>query len=254
MKRILAGVFAMAAAVALGQTPVSADNVFASGGELASMVNSYQLTQRANRAAEDFATTSANVDYAKAAVSEGIGKAKSLGGQINSAAGDLRNAHDWLDSSQLLDRTLDGKYEPDFSPAGAPDTPTSQCGASADCNACFAQALDKLDNQRLNLERLRLLAKATSDYVAKSIALGDGLSGATGLAALQWQHERTGINKEFEKFKNSYDTKYKGMMAGLKNVLMGLDACEASFGERNWYNRFGFIYYQFMEDKYKRNF
>jgi len=246
-RALLAGLW-MVAASAFAQTPESADALYNSGGEMKNMIDSAP-SQPGTSAFSQPGQKSLG-DYA----SEGASKASSVGGSINSATSNLRNAHDWLDSSQLLDRTLDGKYEPDFSPAGSPDTPTSQCGASAECNACFAQALDKLDNQRLNLERLRLLGKATSDYVAKSIALGDGLSGATGLAALQWQHERTGINKEFDKFKNSYDTKYKGMMAGLKNVLMGLDACESSFGERNWYNRFGFIYYQFLEEKYKRNF
>ena len=44
------------------------------------------------------------------------------------------------------------------------------------------------------------------------------------------------------------------MMTGLRNALMQWDRCEASFGERDWYARFGFLYMTFMEDKYKRNF
>ena len=108
---------------------------------------------------------------------------------------------------------------------------------------------------RFNLEKLRVAGQATSDYVAKSYALGDGLAGVTGVAALQWQVERAGIAKSFEHFeKGTYDRKYEEMMKSLKGVLDRWDACEGQYGERDWYARFGFLYYQFMRDKYKRNF
>ena len=43
-------------------------------------------------------------------------------------------------------------------------------------------------------------------------------------------------------------------MTSLRDVLSRLDSCEARFGMRDWYNRFGFLYMTFMQDKYKRWF
>jgi hypothetical protein len=190
---------------------------------------------------------------------KGIGRnplsdSSTIGSAINTAASGARNAEDWWDASNLLDRTTDGRYEPDLTGQGAPEIPAALCGASMECNQCYARVFTSLDAMRLDLERLRITGQATADYVSKSYALGDGLSGVTGLAALQWQHERAGIAKTFDHFKGTYDTKYEAMMKGLKDVMDRWDACEAGYGERNWYARFGFLYYQFMRDKYKRNF
>jgi hypothetical protein len=178
----------------------------------------------------------------------------SIGGAINSAFSNARNISDWWDDSNLLDQATDSHYQPDLSGEGSPDIPASLCGASDECNQCYARVFSGLDNMRMNLEKLRVAGRATSDLVSKSYALGDGLSGVTGVAALQWQYERAGIAKNFEHFKGTYDSKYEGMMKGLKDVMDRWDACEGQYGERDWYARFGFLYYQFMRDKYKRNF
>ena len=183
-----------------------------------------------------------------------LSDSSTAGSAINSFFGSTRNARDFIDSYQLLDSATDRNYDVDLSGSGAPDVPYSLCASNPECEACYSSARGSLNGMRLNLERLRVAGKATSDFVAKSLALGDGLSGATGLAALEWQRQCTGINREFDHFKGTYDTKYQGMMTGLRNALVQWDRCEASFGERDWYARFGFLYMTFMEDKYKRNF
>jgi hypothetical protein len=183
-----------------------------------------------------------------------VSDSSTIGSGINSAFSGARNAGDWWDASNLLDQVTDPTYAPDLSGQGAPDVPESLCGASADCNLCFSRVVNGLDAMRINLEKLRVAGQATSDLVSKSYAIGDGLSGVTGLAALQWQHERAGIAKNFDKFKGTYDAKYEGMMKGFKDVLDRWNACENQYGERDWYARFGFLYYQFMRDRYKRNF
>jgi len=33
---------------------------------------------------------------------------------------------------------------------------------------------------------------------------------------------------------------------------MKIDACENSFGQQDWYQRFGYMYFEFMQLKYKR--
>jgi hypothetical protein len=183
-----------------------------------------------------------------------VSDSNTIGSAINSAFSGARNAGDWWDASNLLDQVTDPTYMPDLSGQGAPDVPESLCGASADCNLCFSRVVYGLDTMRINLEKLRVAGQATSDLVSKSYSLGDGLSGVTGLGALKWQQERAGIAKNFDKFKVTYDAKYEGMMKGFKAVLDRWDACEAQYGERDWYSRFGFLYYQFMRDRYKRNF
>src|SRR5262249_10898965 len=115
-------------------------------------------------------------------------------------------------------------------------------------------AATNLEKVRYDLEIMRTVGEATKDFVAKSIALGDGLSGMTGAAALQWQVERGGINKQVDKFKQTYDTEHNRLMESLRNALDKYDACESKYGERDWYGRFAFLYYQFMFDKYKRSF
>lgn len=177
-----------------------------------------------------------------------------VGAGINTAFDSARNFVDWWDSANLLDQEADRHYEPDLNGEGAPDIPASLCGASADCNQCYFRVFNGVNNMRYNLEKLRIAGLATSDYVTKAYAFGDGLSGATGLAALQWQKERVDIGEKFDHFKDTYDRKYEVMMKNLKEVMDRWDACEAQYGERDWYARFGFLYYQFMRDKYKRSF
>jgi hypothetical protein len=178
----------------------------------------------------------------------------SVGGKFNDAFAAARNAADWWDASNLLDSVTDPSYEVTPDDSATPDVPTTICAGSAECTACYARAFSQLSDMRFNLETLRVVGKSTSDYVAKSLALGDGLSGVTGLAALEWQRQRRGINTEFDTFKRDYDKKYDGMMKGLKSAMDHWNQCEAQFGERDWYVRFGYMYEQFMRDKYKRAF
>ena len=177
-----------------------------------------------------------------------------VGGAIDTAFSGARNASDWFDAKNLLDQEADRHYEPDLTGEGAPDIPATLCGASTDCNQCYYRVFNGLNTMRYNLEKLRVAGQATSDFVKISYATGDGLAGVTGVAALKWQSERVGIAEKFDHFKDTYDRKYDGMMKGLKDVMDRWDACEGQYGERDWYARFGFLYYQFMRDKYKRNF
>lgn len=175
------------------------------------------------------------------------------GSGVNSAFDAFRNIDAFYDSHRHLDPS-DAQYEPDMSGAGAPDVPYTLCRGNAECTVCYEDVNARLYNMRYNLERLRIAGQSTDDYVKNAIAVGDGLSGMTGYAALEWQRQRVGINRQFEQFKHTYDGKYEGMMGSLRDVLNRWDACESRFGMPDWYNRFGFLYMTFMQDKYKRNF
>ncbi len=183
-----------------------------------------------------------------------------IGGAINSAFGFADLLGDASAASSLLDQLTDGTLEPDVDgyTRGSPDTPTSLCSGretgSAECEKCFESAAENLTAARYDLEKLRVAGLSTKNYVTTKLAVGDGLSGVTGLAALEWQRQRSGINKQFDKFKITYDGKYEEFMKGLQRAMARFDSCESQYGVRDWYNRFGFLYVQFMADKYKRNF
>lgn len=50
------------------------------------------------------------------------------------------------------------------------------------------------------------------------------------------------------------DAKYEELVEELRGSLDQIAACEEEvYGEKDWYNRFGFIYYQFMADRYRRS-
>ncbi len=35
--------------------------------------------------------------------------------------------------------------------------------------------------------------------------------------------------------------------------MVGLSTCEAQYGVPDWYDRFGYMYFEFMRDKYRRS-
>jgi hypothetical protein len=141
----------------------------------------------------------------------------------------------------------------DLGDAGAPSVPTS-CADSAQCGQCFTDAQRRLDGMRINLERLRCVYTATANFTRASIAFGDSSSGVHGVIGLEWQTQKAGIQQAFESLKHTYDVKYGQMLPNLRASLEGLGECEARyFNEHDWYSRFGFIYYTFMADRYKRS-
>ncbi len=43
-------------------------------------------------------------------------------------------------------------------------------------------------------------------------------------------------------------------MAAIQDSLKTISACEAKMGERDWYEKYGFVYYEFLYDAYKPSF
>lgn len=141
----------------------------------------------------------------------------------------------------------------DLSPTGAPEVPASCADDGAGCGECFASGIRQLNGMRLNLERLRCYYQAYKRFVDASIAFGDNASGIHAVTGLAWQHERAGIVAAMEKLSHTYDTKYQQMMPNLRKALEKIGQCESQyFHQPDWYARFGFIYYSFMSDRYKR--
>ncbi len=143
----------------------------------------------------------------------------------------------------------------DFDPAnpgeGAPRLPVS-CKSSA-CAACYTEGQTALGRAVFTLNRLRILYLRTKNFVDKAIAFGNSASGIHALSGLAWQNEKRGIEGAMEGMNRAFDGKKPELMAALKLALEKISACEAQhYGNPDWYNRFGFIYYQFMDSKISR--
>jgi hypothetical protein len=147
----------------------------------------------------------------------------------------------------------DDQYEPDYDPPGSPELP-SLCKDAPECKACFKQPYADLQNTRFRFDKLRRLNKVTKDMLRDAISFGDAAANlAGGMAQLAWTSEKTRIRGAEQNFNKSYDAKYDELLATLKDNLLGIAACESEiFGNEAWYDRFGFMYQQFMAEAYRR--
>jgi len=147
----------------------------------------------------------------------------------------------------------DVEDDPDLDPNGQPQLP-STCKDNDECAACFKKPYADLQSTRYRFEKLRGLYHHTVTGITDAIAFGDNMASlAGGMASLAWMKEKEGIQESRRNLDTAYDNKYEELVATLKGALDGIAACEEKvFGEEAWYDRYGFIYYQFMADRYRR--
>lgn len=169
-------------------------------------------------------------------------------GQVADGLGKLNSM---LDAYNTLSNS-DAQYQPDIDERGLPDIP-SVCVNNAACQQCFATAHEKFIEDRLLLEELRIIYSSTKDFADAAMSFGDTVSGVHGVSGLAWQTERRKIEESLKNMDDVYDSKYQELIGTTHESLMAISACEDQFGMEDWYNRFGFIYFEFLRDKYKRN-
>jgi hypothetical protein len=146
----------------------------------------------------------------------------------------------------------DQAYDEDYDPPGMPELPL-QCAESEKCAACFEPAYARLTAVRIRFEKLRRVYQWTKSYKERAFALGDSTAGIAGLAGLAWVGKRVELEKMYKQFEASVDDKYEELIQELRAALDEIAGCEEEvYGEEGWYNRYGFIYYQFMADRYRR--
>ena len=179
---------------------------------------------------------------------QGVETGTKLGGDIVSiyeSWEEFSAAHDTLTPD-------DRQFDPDYSPPGSPEIP-SACAESEECNACYEKAVKDINFYRFSLDKGRGIANGTLQYAKKAIAFGDTASGSFGVGGLAWSLDaKPEIEKAVAKLRKTYNAKYGEWMEGLDKSLHDLGQCEEEhFGERDWYARFGYIYYSFMADRYK---
>jgi hypothetical protein len=173
---------------------------------------------------------------------------------MNTATGVAESGAAWLNEHRSF-TPHDAGLVPDYSPDGSPTLPVGcmLTDEAEGCTRCYQQAQGKLNGSRRLLERLRALYEGTKRYVDASVSFGDNVAGIHGATGLAWQAERRSIMQYFEKFERTHEEKRQGMMQGLRTALDEIAACEATyFDNPDWFNRYGFIYYQFMEARYRR--
>lgn len=189
---------------------------------------------------------------------------EAVSGLVNDADGVLEFFENAQTVSNEIQRRLspsDDESSPRVDPAGGPRLPSSclpQNIGRMDANesncACLDSAYRDLNRRRLNLERLRIIYAHAMKKINAGIAFGDSVSGIHGVSGLAWQSQKMIIlKKSIPNLNKAYDDKYAEMIHALEENLRDIEECEANLGNENWYSNAGFIYYQFMADKYKRN-
>jgi hypothetical protein len=174
---------------------------------------------------------------------------------VEDAITELQGYLDWLeerrDEWNAIQNFEPGACSPDFS-ASSGAMMASTCHGNPECSECYTRAVGELNFIRRQLGRLSCIYANTKNFTTSALAFGDNMSGIHAVTGAAWQSERGGIIEEFNHFKQTYDRKYTDMMGALQRALVSIGTCEAKFGLPDWYQRFGFVYFEFMKDKYKR--
>ena len=170
-------------------------------------------------------------------------------GHLNTALGLYEDAQDLYNSSQALSS---GECSPDFS-----TTPnsmmSSSCKREDECAQCYTRAVGELNFIRRQLGRRGCIYQNTKNFTNSAIAFGDNASGIHAVTGLAWQNARGEIVATMNHFKQTYDNKYRDMIGALERALREIDKCENKYGQEGWFQRSGFIYLEFLKDKYRRN-
>lgn len=160
---------------------------------------------------------------------------------------------DMMDTQSALsdmDRALDdarSRVETD-----SPPIPLS-CQGNEACMACYRDALEQLARQRILLARLHAIYVATHRFADSAKTTGDGFAGLHHAAGVGWHYQKLRVARSLVTFDQTYDAKFEAMMEVLREVLMEIDRCEAEhFNNRDWFARFGFMYYEFLDVRYRR--
>jgi hypothetical protein len=166
-----------------------------------------------------------------------------------SAAGSLSNSWESLKDFQgLTDEDKDALAAAELGNS-APVIP-SKCALSDACTDCMQPAFDGLNELRLGWVKLDLLYRKTRKVRDDAIALGDAIASLPH-AGLGWGPEKIKINRAFAEFETSYTSQHQKGIRRLEELLREIGACEREhLGGDGWYNTFGFLYVEFMRERY----
>lgn len=177
-----------------------------------------------------------------------LGDAADAGQQVGNAVETAMESHDALgDLDRQLDDALDDP-EPDVPPV------PSSCIDRPACEECFFRAYEQLARSRVLLLRAQALFTATHRFATSSQAHGDNLAPMSKEAALYWMAQKQRIAVSLTQFDAVYDKKIEAMLAVVERTLRELGVCEKNFYDTlDWYQRYGFIYFEFLQSRYRRS-
>jgi hypothetical protein len=166
---------------------------------------------------------SERMDHASAFVDEvnALGGAAGQAASVISAAQSARDVWQALDD---LDAELDGQIGDD---GAGPEVPSS-CAENAACNECFERAYGEVNFVRNTLVRLRSIAQRTIKLITNAEGFGDSVSGIHGMSGLAWQASKAQIERAREQFNQTQ-----------------------FLNNPDWYNRYGFMYFNFIKESYQ---
>lgn len=168
-------------------------------------------------------------------------------GQLNQAFGTSEAAEEFFKQYRNLGSCLGSG-----SPPGQPRIPSFCEGEESACADCFASARAEFNRCRYNLERLQTIYNCSKAYTDAAVALGDNVSGYHGVVGIIWQSQKRGIMRSIQDVEKAYDLKRVEMLHSFHESLIALDACEQAHGLEDWYDRFGVMFYNFVEMRYHR--
>jgi hypothetical protein len=170
------------------------------------------------------------------------------------------------DSAALLKFTLglleefgyidprEAAIQKNMNPPGMPLLP-SRCAKDPECGPCFKKANKDLMEARSLLETQYVIYKQTELATGRIIELGDAAAGMSSIAKFVWDQEKHGttVTALQEKFYGQYDTNLEKLLRNVNDALIAQAGCERkAFDDQDWYNRYGWLYYSFLRDRYTR--
>lgn len=171
---------------------------------------------------------------------KGISAGLEQSGKLADVAG---KALDFSKTLSATDKRLDANYEP----PGAPGVP-SKCMENKACRPCFTEAYAKVNKTRKALEKVRAHYDYTHRLTTSGVALMQSMGGVGGgVAGLGVLSETTKVNDALDGFDTVVSRKNAELLARLQSNLKEVSTCEAKYYKNDdWYDRYGYIYYQFM--------
>ena len=115
---------------------------------------------------------------------------------------------------------------------------------------CLDAAYADLREQQERLENLLIIGQHTKKVTDFGIAFGDNVAGIHAVSGLTWQTQKLKVVQSMNQFNDTYTKKYNEIIAELYQVMMQINSCEDKLGVKNWYAKWGFIYYEFMQARY----
>lgn len=155
-----------------------------------------------------------------------------------------------MDFQKTLSAT-DDRLKPKYEPPGAPGVP-SKCLEDKACRPCYKTAYDKINKTRGNLEKVRAHYDYTHRFSTDGLALMNGVAATAGGPAMIGAAVQTeSVNDAVKAFDVVVARKNRELLSRLQGELKDVNACEAKYYKNDdWYDRFGYIYFQFMSAHY----